>query len=243
MSYYNSNAIYNSLQNNPNYCWTVGNAWILVYGDSGSEPKLMVFAQGASWRRDNRVLNYVTTLASLASLPLMHIEFDDSAQVIETVRLHSTTQPSRDISLQTLKETFEQHGVPVNNDQFAKAINDKESSAYHKWQRASLGRITVSDIDLIRLDNQSITAILELKRSYYGFERWKPFPADFSNFRLLNKVCVRAGIAFTIAYNIRHKSPRVFDDPSQIKLFFYDAGFNPTHEKIVPLADFVSLNY
>lgn len=238
MSYYNSNAIYDNLGHNPHYCWTVGNAWILVYGDHTSDPKLLVFAQGSSWTRDKRVLAGVAALSRRAGLPTVHIEFDDSAAAIDTVRLHVDEQRVHDITLPQLKALFAERGVPVNSDEFAKAINDKESSAYHNWQRASLGRITVSDIDLIRIDNRRMTAILELKRSFYALDKWDPYPADFPNFRLINNVCVRAGLGFVIAYNVRHTKPVFHDDPSQIKLYYYDAGFNVTQIKIVSLADF-----
>ncbi|WP_139159284.1 MULTISPECIES: hypothetical protein [Serratia] len=243
MSYYNSNAIYNNLVKTPNYCWTVGNAWILVYGDHNSDPRLIVFAQGKSWVQDNQVLESVAALANRAGLPTMHIEFDDKAEAIETVNHYINATISEEISLTKLKELFKEHGVPVNSYNFSKAINDKESSAYHKWQRSSLGRITVSDIDLIRIDNQEIMTILELKRSYYTLERWNPFPEDYPNFRLINNVCRRAGLGFIIAYNVRHTRPKFFDDPSQIKLFFYDKNFNVTQEKIVPLSDFVNAKY
>ena len=62
MSYYNSNAIYDHLGHTPHYCWTVGNAWILVYGDHNSDPKLIVFAHGKSWLEDKRVLAVVAGL-------------------------------------------------------------------------------------------------------------------------------------------------------------------------------------
>ncbi|WP_437887432.1 hypothetical protein [Phytobacter sp. V91] len=52
-----------------------------------------------------------------------------------------------------------------------------------------------------------------------------------------------ARLDFVIAYNVRHKAPTFFDDPSQIKLFYYDADFTISQQKIVPLSDFLALNY
>lgn len=243
MSYYNSNAIYDHLGHTPHYCWTVGNAWILVYGDHNSDPKLIVFAHGKSWLEDKRVLAVVAVLSRWANLPSVRIEFDDSVDEIERVRLHLDAETQQDITLPQLKALFAERGVPVNSDNFAKAINDKESSAYHKWQRASLGNITVSDIDLVRIDNRKMVAILELKRSFKSLNDWSPYQADYPNFRLINNVCVRAGLGFVIAYNVRHTKPVFHDDPSQIKLYYYDTNFNVTQTKIVPLADFQSSNY
>lgn len=243
MSYYNSNAIYDHLGRNPHYCWTVGNAWILVYGDSHSNPKLLVFAQGKSWVEDKRVLAVVAVLSRWATLPMVRIEFDDGVNEIETVRYYLDDQTQQVITLTQLKTLFAERGVPVNTDNFAKAINDKESSAYHKWQRATLGNITVSDIDLVRIDNGKMTGILELKRSFKSLNDWRPYTADFPNFRLINNVCAKAGLDFMITYNVRHTRPVFFDDPSQIKLFCYDTNFKVTQTKIVSLSDFKHSNY
>src|SRR5690606_23313522 len=108
----------------------------------------------------------------------------------------------------------------INNNTTAKYLNDKTSSAYHNWQRNSLGRgITVSDIDLYRVsENGTPKVIYELKRSYYSLERWNPFRDDYSNFKLISNLCNKAGLEFKIIYNVRHKSP-FFDDPSKLKLF------------------------
>lgn len=243
MSYYNSNALYDSLVGNRNYCWTVGNAWILVYGDNHSCPKLIVFAHDHSWQPDIRVPAVIAALSRRTGLPTLHIEFDDSAPEITRVIHHVDDHTTQVLDSQQLKALFAQSGVPVNNQPFAKAINDKESSAYHRWQRAMLGNITVSDIDLIRLQNQQMQCIMELKRSYIDIHSWKPFDKDKANFRLLHNLCIRARLDFVIAYNVRHKAPTFFDDPSQIKLFYYAADFTISQEKIVSLSDFRALNY
>ena len=243
MSYYKSNAIYDNLGHNPHYCWTSGNAWILVYGDQDSVPKLLVFVQGSSWVNDRKVMACVTALSRRTTLPVVHIEFDDAAEAIETVRLHHDDGTDETLSLAQLKALFAARGVPVNANNFAKAINDRESSAYHNWQRASLGRITVSDIDLVRVAERNMTTILELKRSFKSLNEWSPYPADFPNFRLINNLCVSARLHFMIAYNVRHTKPTFFDDPSQIKLFYYDANFNVTKTKIVSFDDFKNANY
>ncbi len=243
MSYYDSNAIYTSLVGNRNYCWTVGNAWILVYGDQDATPKVIVFAHSHSWQNDNRVPAVMAALSRRTGLPTLQIAFDDNAPVITQVTRHLDAGVTQVLDSEQLKALFAEYGVPVNNRSFSKAINDKESSVYHKWQRAMLGNITVSDIDLIRIQNQQMQCIMELKRSIIDIQRWRPFDEDKANFRLLHNFCKRAQLDFVIAYNVRHKKPTLFDDPSQIKLFYYDANFNIKQEKIVLLSDFLSLNY
>ncbi len=243
MSYYNSNAIYDSLVGNRNYCWTVGNAWILVYGDQDATPKVIVFAHDHSWQHDNRVPAVIAALSRRTGLPTLHIEFDVNAPEITQVTHHVDDRTTQVLNSEQLKALFAGCGVPVNNQSFSKAINDRESSVYHKWQRAMLGNITVSDIDLIPVQNQQMQCIMELKRSYIDIQSWRPFDKDKANFRLLHNLCTKARLGFVIAYNVRHKEPKFFDDPSRIKLFYYDANFNISQEKIVPLSDFLSLNY
>jgi hypothetical protein len=243
MSYYRSNAIYDNLGHNPHYCWTSGNAWTLVYGDQHSVPKLLVFAQGSSWAHDPRVLACVNALSRRTGLSVVHIEFDDVVDAIETVRLHHDDGTVETLSLVQLKALFAARGVPVNANNFAKAINSQKSSAYHDWQRASLGRIIVSDIDLVRVQGGNMMTILELKRAFQSLDDWSPYPDDFPNFRLINNLCVSARLNFMIAYNVRHTQPTFFDDPSQIKLFWYDANFSVTQTKIVSFNDFKNANY
>src|SRR3546814_2212476 len=48
--------------------------------------------------------------------------------------------------------------------------------------------------------------IIELKRSYIGLDRWKPFQADFPNFNLLMNLAKFSSLKMTIAYNVRHKN-------------------------------------
>jgi hypothetical protein len=51
MSYYKSNAVYEMLENTSNhqFIWVSGNAWALIYGDSGSTPLECALVYGKSW--------------------------------------------------------------------------------------------------------------------------------------------------------------------------------------------------
>ena len=104
-----------------------------------------------------------------------------------------------------LSKLFASIGLPVSNTHTAKYLNDRTSSAYHNWQRNSLGAaLTVSDIDLWRVSETGDPEIVfELKRSYYDLSRWKPFTDDYRNFMLISNLCQRAGTHFKIIYNQR----------------------------------------
>ena len=225
--YYNDNAIYKKLRsyNSENFIWVSGNAWLLIYGDQYSIPKLLVFVTTKTfcnqelYRKHKRII----TLSKKLNIPFLNISFDDESEHIDYVRIQDDLLHKwRNISLQELKDIFKSFGIPVNNNPCYKAVNDKKSSAYHDWQRNNLGNITVSDIDLMRVNGDLIEEIIELKRSYYEFDKWLPFPRDYPNFNLTLNLCNKVEIPkFTILYNIRKKNP--FEDrPDPVMLFSYD---------------------
>ncbi|WP_313584352.1 hypothetical protein [Acinetobacter variabilis] len=247
MAYYTTNAIYEELNlvGNHNFIWTCGNAWTLIYCDTYGNPMVIVLAHGSSWIEQPEILNAINYMASKSNLPLMRIKFDDLAKEISTACIikNSLSGTFSEISLEELKNIFSQLGLPVNTGVCGKYLNDSTSSSYHNWQRAALGRIKVSDIDLMRIDQQGHPLeIIELKRSYYGINRWQPFPDDYVNFNALLNMCCRCQIKMTIAYNVRHRSP-FYDDSSQISIFSYQALNTPQHKGVYRFDDFKNGKY
>lgn len=242
MDYYKTNAIYENLDGSEDYYWVVGNAWILVYGDHGSNPKLIVFAHGKSWQVDQNIIHIVSNLSKETGIPAIRIEFEDSSSEIDSVDIHKGSGEKITVGLDSLKYLYQKYGVPVNNKPCQKSVNDATSSAYHNWQRASLGSITVSDIDLFYLGRNREKSIIELKRSYIPLENWSPYRDDFPNFMLLSNLCSSGGYDFLISYNVRHKSP-FRDDPSIIKLFYYDDAFQSQGTITLNFEEFASAKY
>lgn len=244
MRYYQSNAIYERLRNadNRSLSWTAANAWTLVYGDGNSNPAALALVAGRSWEPQNEIVSVVEYLGKASGIPAIKIYFDDTVSHIDFVKIKFDGSELIEISLDDLKSIFSEFGLAVTTGRATKAINDASSSAYHNWQRANLGRITVSDIDLFRFGgNGTPSEIIELKRSYIGLDRWKPFQADFPNFNLLMKLAKLSSIRMTIAYNIRHKNP-FFDDASNISIFnFSEKG--PDHLGIFTFEEFVASKY
>jgi len=238
LKYYKSNAVYDNLEMNSCFSWVSGNAWILIYGDYSFEPKLIVFVHGSSWKIDDSVLSYVSSISSRTSVPAIRIEFDDLSNEIEFVKIHKGSGDQLNLQLDDLKKLFFKYGVPVNDGLCVKAVNDSTSSAYHNWQRSFLGTIVVSDVDLIKIKNESVEALVELKRSFVSLDKWMPYKADYPNFRLISNLCDRGGFKFFIAYNVRHTRPLFFDDVSFIKLFDFDAGFNLSQVSILNFKEF-----
>jgi hypothetical protein len=231
-NYYSSNALYDYLQRNPtsNFKFVVGNMWQLVYGDNNCIPKSLVLAVGVHKsdyemplnKAEQDAYNQLHYISTKCKIPLFYVRFIADGEILG-VKTISENGGFVNLSMQELTQKFESFGLPTSNRPTAKYLNDKSSSAYHSWQRNSLGSaLTVSDIDLWKLDVNDVPSYFyELKRSFYSLERWKPFTDDYRNFRLLSNLALSAGIGFRIAYNVREKNP-FKDDVSKLKVFDVD---------------------
>ncbi len=254
MSYYKTNALYEALQSAgaSHFKFVVGDAWQLVYGDNQCNPLLLVFAKGVPSEQLNSQLpdedleaaKLFRHCSEKTRLPLAVVKFPVDTEEVKEVRFTTGTE-FETISMQDLSARYGRYGLPVSDTATDKYLNDKTSSAYHNWQRQSLGREpTVSDIDLWKLDNDgNPQIILELKRSFISLEKWEPFRDDYRNFCLISNLCNAAGISFLITYNIMVKEPQFKDDPAQIALFDIDFSKTPpiTKRSIVTFEEFLNI--
>jgi hypothetical protein len=238
MNYYRSNALYDyiSAKNISQFKFVVGNAWQLVYGDNSCKPLVLIFAVGVPLSELNNApalaekdaFNLLSVAGVNANLPVRYIRFASDAAEVDTVRVSDNSFVYTSMTMPQLSALFGSFGLPVSNTQTSKYLNDKTSSAYHNWQRSSLGAaLTVSDIDLWRLNESGAPEIVfELKRSYYDLQRWKPFTDDYRNFMLISNLCNKAGLQFKIIYNQRIKTP--FEDKiDKLKIFTVDFSKTP----------------
>lgn len=244
-SYYKTNNVYERLENlsDHSFKWVSGNAWFLVYGDGESNPAIIAAVWGQNAPIPKDMLRLLMQLSTAAELPFACIRFDDAAESIASVQLSINGERFEEVGLNELRTRFASFGLPLAGPQgTTKAINDQASSAYHHWQRQNLGRITVSDIDLLRLaEDGTPSEIIELKRSYLPLERWRPYSADYPNFDLLNIIAERCSLPLTIAYNVRHKNP-FRDDASELSIFEYKRG-EVAHLGVIAFSDFISGEY
>jgi len=233
------------LENTPNhqFRWVSGNAWALIYGDRNSTPLACALVYGKSWNFQVEMHTLLKRIAEASKIPFVSIMFDDAATEITDVFFKINEEEMLLISLSDLRDIFESFGLPVKRGAASKAINDSSSSAYHQWQRANLGSITVSDIDLFRKSSGGAPGeIIELKRSYISLEKWRPFPDDYANFNLLSSVADRCGVLFTIAYNLREKSP-FRDDATRLSVYKYSKINTPTYLGIYDFQQFLNGDY
>lgn len=233
MNYYRGNAIYDYIQRNriKDFHFVAGNMWQLIYGDNFCQPKLLVLVIGRESedfqsdfsKKEIKAFRLLQKLGEQSGLPVLILKFNSTSQEIEKVEIYdSLNESGTEILLSQLSAIFKKYDLPTGNSSTSKYLNDRTSSAFHKWQRNSLGKsLTVSDIDLWKVSSKGIDCLFELKRSYLLIEKWKPFSDDYRNFELVSKTANLAGAKFKIAYNVRHKKP-FEDDISRIKIFEVD---------------------
>ncbi|RZK12778.1 MAG: hypothetical protein EOO46_01885 [Flavobacterium sp.] len=254
MEYYKTNAIYEHIiaKKLSQYRFVAGNAWQLVYGDNACNPLLLVFAVGVTGSTleappadsEMEALHLIGHVAERANLPFRYIRFATDVNEIEHVVVSDRDLSYSRLTMPELSKMFGSFNLPVSNTHTAKYLNDQISSAYHKWQRSSLGAaLTVSDIDLWRVaENGTPEIVFELKRSYYDLPKWRPFPDDYRNFRLLSNLCQSTGMQLKILYNQRIKQPfkEILDN---LKIFSVDFSKTPqiSEGEIITLEEFEKL--
>lgn len=236
MSYYVGNAVYDYLGrrgNGENFFWMSGNMWLLVYGDEECEPKVLTVASsgelcGSITEEEKRAVKMAEALALNTEVEVNFIRFAPRGSIENVWYWERGMEKTLMISSDDLRRRFERQGLNMNRMEVRKQINHRSSSPYHEWQRANMGsRVTVADVDLVRLDGEEPTEIIELKRSYIALEKWWPYEEDYANFKLISKLAKQRGMNFYIVYNHRDKSP-FYDDISNLKVFEFD------HEKNDP---------
>jgi len=245
--YYKGNAVYDELKKAPhNFQWLDGNAWILLYG-SKSDFKLFVFVIGVTWKKQYDIINTLRYIFKRTSVPVYIVKFDDSSStnIKEVGFISSLTKKKEIISLENLKQRFSDVGLSIKSSPCKKYLNDKMSSAYHKWQREELGpEIIVTDIDLIRIgDNGEPIEFIELKRSFMDVKQWFPYSDDFSNFNLIYKSIQATNIDFIIAYNQYIKKQITLDDCSRMSIFSYSVNKPKVIKRNIPFEDFLNKKY
>lgn len=254
-TYYNTNAIYEYLENNnvTGFLFAKGSLWLLLYGDKMCTPKMLIAASSANLEdyhnmtfseHEKDIFNIGEQLANKAGLPFGIIRFCSDLKEIDFVQcLNWSTKKYKIVSIDKLREVFEKHGIHTKSNQTQKPVNDKPSSAFHNWQRDTLGdEIVATDLDLLRIDtNGNLIDIYELKRAETPpFDEWEPFKRDYPNFKLVSKFSEMVGINFYILFNRRTKKP-FCDDISKLKLFTFDHNNegNSTFVKTLTLEEFI----
>lgn len=224
---YTGNAIYDYVyEEDLDYYFSAEHTWMLVYGNAASVPKILVFANKVADINDDCTAeelnesNKALSIARYLNLPFIFVRFMVNSEVVSI--WEESVGQWRMLEYDQLRDIYERYGV-VQPGTARKRVNQYTSSPYHDWQRSNLGRITVSDFDLIKYVDGEVKEIVELKCSKIPLDTWTPYTNDFPNFALLINTIVGSGkrIPFTLYYNLMRagqKGMRV-EDTSRIKVF------------------------
>ena len=227
MQEYKGNAIYNYILNRKySYFFCVKNNWVLIYGNACCMPKLLVYVSKVPslnipiGNDEHSAFLKSFKLSKYLNLPFLCVRFMPKSS--ELYLWQEECAKWRKMRFDTLRDVYESFGL-VEPGIAKKAINQYSSSPYHDWQRENLGRITVSNLDLIKFKEDKTEENIELKRSKQALESWEPYRADYPNFALLLNTIVSSGkkIKFSLYYTLLHEGrvgERV-EDISKIKLY------------------------
>lgn len=229
---YDGNGIYDYIRNSGlnNYFFLAKTQWIMLYGNNQAIPKLLAFISEVNnitlsmTENEKHSKNVCEAIAEQLKLPFITVRFSNSDH--NNVELYmSEGKQTKIISYERLRDAFEYYSV-IPNGTPKKEVNQYTSSAYHNWQRANLGNIVVTDLDLIRFENKLINCIIELKRSKKSLDSWRPYPDDFSNFALISNAITLSGkdIPFYLYYNLlsEGRMGERSEDLSRIKVFRFN---------------------
>jgi len=224
---YSGNAIYDYVKEKKlRYYFSTDHTWLLVYGDTTSIPKIMVFANRVNNLSNKcsfeelNAFNKAYNISKYLNLPFLYVRFMVNSMMINI--WEEKVGKWREVTYDQLRDIYELYGV-VQPGTAKKPVNQYVSSPYHDWQRQNLGTITVTDFDLVKYVDNDIKKVVELKRSKIDINLWNPFHNDFANFALLINTIIGShkNIKFCLYYNVMKAGiagMRV-EDISKIKVF------------------------
>ena len=227
---YTGNDIYDYVTANKlDYLYMMEHHWLLLYGDSNCVPKLLVIASKTNdieapySVEDSKDANNSYLVSKSLKLPFLFIRFSETSENVSV--WDSGNRDWKVMHFDDLRNIFDGYEV-VQPGTPKKAINQYSSSIYQDWQRDSLGNITVTDLDLVKLNDKKVSTIYELKRSKVPLERWKPYSDDYPNFALIINAIVNAGndIRFKLIYNLMFDgvAEKRIEKLSRVKFYEFD---------------------
>lgn len=138
---------------------------------------------------------------------------------------------------------FLKRNLVVSKNYRGKPFNSKASSEYHEWQSHTKFVGGITDIDLLRINEEGVpTEIIEIKRSRIKPNEWYPYFQDAGGYEILDKLCSKLSIEFSTIYY--HYDPKLgIEDIENLQLFKKKAGFNFEKMGSLSLKEFVEKSY
>lgn len=153
-------------------------------------------------------------IAKQANLPLFWVRYVDCEILTNDDYIYLWHSQKMDgkfevVQLKELVKIFNEYGIDakLENRTPNKSKNESLSSAFHMWQRECLRIGIFADLDLVRIHDDKVVELIELKRSYIQFSKWNPYNADINNFAILSNLCEKlGGVDFHILFNEQIKA-------------------------------------
>lgn len=223
MEYYKSNAIYrklSELKNPAGFVWPDENVKGLVYGNAFSRPRALVLVGPPNLENWGVYYDAFFHISYISRLPTICVCEDKQNLMSGKIKICEsyTNKKFKIIADYEYLKKMKSYGLDTKGGKPKKPFNSKPTSIYHIWQTVNFGKITATDIDLIRYSKEYIIEICELKRSIYTLDRWRPFKNDYPNFELLSNLAAIMDAEFNIIYNRRIKNP-YYDNISELSVF------------------------
>ena len=259
MDFYKGNAIYDLIKSVNNFYHTDKNSWILLYGDSNFNPKVILFLSGYSnLDYESKTLSYsegVTktlceNLSQKSKIPFLYVRFNQDKGWLDELIIYKSNEFIK-MNINDYVNLLVSFGLDKSSVGSTKQINSRASSIYHIWQFNCGLNIKTSDIDLLYIEDKLIKYVFELKRSFISLDRWKPFLEDYNNFILLSKFLKKCDIKLFILFNNYVKQPYK-DDISSVKIFrieydrdliINELGLHTIHDFLINLENILYQNY
>lgn len=230
MSFYNENGINNYIKSNAVSGFSLyenSRSLLVVYNFIQQRPVLVIlderYENSSLIEKPDKYEKEVTTLAlglaNALDTKLLVIKYPDSYKSFDNSSHIWVWTSEKNVELafsenvytnenglyNTIKSLVGENNIRRfnNNKNPAKKENDALSSAFHIWQRKNIEIGSYVDIDLVRFKDTKITELIELKRSNYSLDKWKPFDADKNNFSILHYVAGKMNVPLILVYNRR----------------------------------------
>lgn len=234
--YYRGNLLLDSLVSHPFFFVPSVGSWIVVYADMNHNPSLILNVYESESLFDNR-----------QRMNILFEEIPIGELIIKSGNSFAIRWRSNDkfnvVNSDELYLEFLRRNLVLSRNYAGKPFNSKASSEYHKWQSSTKFVGGITDIDLLRLDEAgNPKEIIEIKRSRINPKDWKPYSQDKGGYEILDNLCKKLSLDFSIIYYHFDPNKRI-EDIQRLTLFRKNEGFNFVKVGSLSLDEFIYKKY
>ncbi len=235
-NYYRGNLLLDSLATYPFFFVPSAGTWIVVYADTNHNPSLVLNVYENEGIFDNKP----TKNNCFKEIPVGELIIKSDSSFAIRWRNHNKF---RVVNSDELYSEFHNKNLVLSRNYVGKPFNSKASSAYHIWQSRTKFVGGITDVDLLRLDESGKPVeIIEIKRSRINPNSWKPYYQDKGGYEILENLCKKLSLNFSIIYY--HFDPHMrIEDIQRLTLFRKKEGFSFVKVGSLSLDEFIHKKY